>query len=305
MNFVVGLATPFDLGYTLESGQVFRWEHRGEWWYGVVDGGVLKLKRDGEALTCVSSTDRIDSRFLSNYFRLEEDPRPILASIMVDGTMNRATQQFYGLRLVRQDPWECLASFVLATNSNIPRIKKMISNISSSFGERIVFEGTPYSAFPTPAALAEAPLSRLRSCGLGYRAPFLKKVAAAVEGGRLHFGELSMHGYDEARKILLGNLPGEKLLLGVGPKVADCVLLFSCDKDDAFPIDVWVARSLLRFYPSLIPPPLRRKLHSSSKKNLTKGEYELLSAVARRKFGKYAGYAQQYLFMLARSEGIA
>ena len=129
MEFVARLESPFDLEYTLESGQVFRWEHRGEWWYGVVEGGVLKLKRDGESLTCVSSSDRVDSRFVANYFRLEEDPRPILASIMVDSTMSRAVQQFYGLRLVRQDPWECLASFVLATNSNIPRIKKMISNI--------------------------------------------------------------------------------------------------------------------------------------------------------------------------------
>jgi len=304
MDFVVRLESPFDLEYTLESGQVFRWEHRGEWWYGVVDGGVLKVKRDGDALTCASSTDKIDSRFVANYFRLEEDPRPILASIRVDSTMNRATQQFYGLRLVRQDPWECLASFVLATNSNIPTIKKMIANVSSSFGEKIAFEGNAYTAFPTPAALAEAPLGRLRSCGLGYRAPFLKKVATAVEGGRLHFGELSMHGYDQAKRILLGSLPSGKLLLGVDPKVADCVLLFSCEKDDAFPIDVWVARSLLRFYPTLVPPALRRKLYSSTKKNLTKGEYELLSAAARSMFGKYAGYAQQYLFMLARSEGI-
>lgn len=305
MNFVVRLESPFDLEYTLESGQVFRWEHRAEWWYGVLDGGVLKVRQDGDTLTCASSADHIDSRYVANYFRLEEDPRTVLASIMVDSTMSRAVQQFYGLHLIRQDPWECLASFVLATNSNIPRIKRMVSNVCESFGERVGFEGSTYYAFPTSTSLAEAPLGRLRGCGLGYRAPFLKRVAQTVEAGKLHFGELSLRDYEEARGILLGSLPGGKLLLGVGPKVADCVLLFSCDKDEAFPIDVWVARSLLRFYPALVPPSLRRKLRSSSKKNLTKGEYELLSSEARKTFGRYAGYAQQYLFMLARSEGTA
>jgi N-glycosylase/DNA lyase len=305
LEFAVRLESPFDLEYTLESGQVFRWEHRGEWWFGVVDGGVLKVKLDGETLSCKSSTDRLDGRFVANYFRLDEDPRSILSSIRKDSTITRAVQKFYGMRLLRQDPWESLASFVLATNSNIPRIKQMVSNVSASFGQNMAFEGGTYSTFPTAGALAEAGLTRLRKCGLGYRAPFLKRVAEAVDRGKLDFSELSLVRYEKARETLLGRLLGEKLLLGVGPKVADCVLLFSCGKDQAFPIDVWVARSLLRFYPSLVGPSLRRKLGSTTKKNLTRREYGQLSSAARRHFGKHAGYAQQYLFMLARSEGIA
>lgn len=294
--------SPFDLGYTLESGQVFRWEHRGEWWYGVVDGGVLKVKRDGEALSCASNSDRIDGRFVTDYFGLDEDPRPIYESIMTDPVMTRAVQEFYGMRLIRQDPWECLASFVLATNSNIPRIRKMVSSICAAFGEESAFEGEVYWRFPKPEALAEATLGELEKCGLGYRAPFLKKVAESVDSGRLDFSELSLLGYEKARETLLSRLFGEKLLLGVGPKVADCVLLFSCGKDEAFPIDVWVARSLLRFYPTLIEPALRLKLGRASKKSLTRGEYERISAAARNHFGRYAGYAQQYLFVMARSE---
>lgn len=299
---MVRLDSPFDLEYTLESGQVFRWEHREEWWHAVLGDGVLKVKRDGEALTCRSSSEKLDGKFVANYFRLEEVPRPILDSIMGDSTMARAVQEFYGMRLIRQDPWECLASFVLATNSNIPRIRKMVSSLCSAFGERLTFEGAAYSTFPTAEVLAGASLTGLRSCGLGYRAPFLKRVAQAVAGGRLNLGELALRDYREAKQMLLSRLPGRKLLLGVGPKVADCVLLFSCRHDEAFPIDVWVARALLRFYPEMVPPGLRKKLGASSKKNLTNGEYEMISAAARRRFGRYAGYAQQYLFMLARSE---
>jgi len=305
LDFAVRLESPFDLEYTLESGQVFRWERTGEWWYGIAAGGVLKARIDGEALTCSSSSEKIDGRFVTNYFRLDEDPRPILTSIMRDDTMARAVQQFYGLRLIRQDPWECLASFVLATNSNIPRIRKMVSSLCSSFGEKLAFEGRAYAAFPTAGVLAEAPLTRLRNCGLGYRAPFLRQVARAVDRGRLNLGELALVNYERAKKMLLGRLPRRKLLLGVGPKVADCVLLFSCSKDEAFPIDVWVARSLLRYYPELVTPTLRLKLEASSKKNLTTAEYDALSAAARSRFGEYAGYAQQYLFMLARSEGVS
>jgi N-glycosylase/DNA lyase len=205
--------------------------------------------------------------------------------------------------LVRQDPWECLVSFVLATNSNIPRIMKMISNLCSAFGRRLAFEGDAYSEFPTPEALAEAPLSRLRSCGLGYRAPFVKKVAGVVDNGELDLGELALADYEKARDLLLRRLPRGKLLLGVGPKVADCVLLFSCGKDEAFPIDIWVARSLLKYYPSLVSPALTRRLAATSKKNLSLREYDALSAAARGRFGGWAGYAQQYLFMLARAEG--
>ncbi len=135
LEFALRPESPFALEYTLESGQVFRWEHRGEWWYGVVGGGVLKVRTEGDALSCVSSSDRIDSRYVASYFRLDEDPRPMFLSLMTDSVMARAVQEFYGMRLIRQDPWECLASFVLATNANIPRIRKMVSNVCDSFGD--------------------------------------------------------------------------------------------------------------------------------------------------------------------------
>ncbi|MDV3277305.1 MAG: hypothetical protein LYZ69_02415 [Nitrososphaerales archaeon] len=301
MEFTVGPRTPFSLDYTLDSGQVFRWEHRDEWWYGILNGGVLKVKQEGDSLRCGSSTDELDGAFVRNYFRLDEDLQPILVSIMKDETITSAVQEFFGMRLIRQDGWECLASFVLATNSNIPRIKTMVSNVCAAYGETIEFEGATYHLFPKAETLAEASLGKLEECGLGYRAPYLKKVADAVDKGRIDLGELSLLDYEGARDLLLRRLSGEKLLLGVGPKVADCVLLFSCGKDEAFPIDVWIARSLARFYPHLLDPRLRKKL-GGAKPSLTSRDYERISASARRHFGRYAGHAQQYLFMMARSE---
>ncbi len=302
MEFSIGLESPFSLDYTLESGQVFRWENRGEWWYGVVSGGVIKVKQEGDTLRCISGSDLLNGAFVRNYFRLDESLQDVLSSFMKDETMNQAVQKFYGMHLLRQERWECLASFVLATNSNIPRIRKMVAAICSRFGEPLQFEGVHYQAFPKPEALAAASVAELRESGLGYRAPFLKRVATSVDEGKVDFSEVSLQDYQEARRTLLKELFGEKLLLGVGPKVADCVLLYSFGKDEAFPIDVWVARELAKSYPKLLTPELRRKLAPKHAAKLARGDYDRLSSSARTFFGRYAGYAQQYLFMLARAE---
>lgn len=303
MEFVLGIGSPFSLDYTLGSGQVFRWENRGEWWYGVVSKVVLKLKQEGDSLRCVSSADAIGSEFVRSYFRLDEDLQSVLASVMKDEMMTAAVQRFYGLRLIRQTFWECLGSFVLATNSNIPRIKKMVGSVCSKFGERLEFEGQEYHAFPEPEVLADATVAELKECGLGYRAPFIKRVAESVAQARIDGGELSLMDYESAHRALMNVLLGEKLLPGVGPKVADCVLLYSCGKNEAFPIDVWIARELAESYPRLIPKTIRRKFSPEKKARLTRAEYSTVSSSVRAYFGQYAGYAQQYLFMMARDRG--
>lgn len=301
MEFTLGLEAPFSLDYTLDSGQVFRWERRGEWWYGVVAGGVVKVRAEQDSLQCVSSMEVLGSSFLRSYFRLDEPFESVLASIAKDSTMNEVVQRFYGLRLVQQERWECLASFILATNSNIPRIKKMVAAVCSRFGDLLEFEGARFSSFPKPEALAGARLSDLTDCGLGYRASFLKRVAESVAAGRIDFTELTQLDYESAQKLLVSELLGEKILLGVGPKVADCVLLYSCRKDEAFPIDVWIARELLRSYPRLLAPDIRKKLRSAQKIRLGLADYAKVSKSARKYFGSYAGYAQQYLYSMARS----
>jgi len=300
MQFSVALGSPFALDYTLESGQLFRWEKKGEWWCGVVSGGVILVRQEGDVLRCVSSSDLLDTAFVARYFRLDEEFDHILASISKDEVIIRAIQRFYGLRLVRQERWECLASFVLATNANIPRIRKMIASICARWGEGFDFEGSNYHRFPTPEALATASEKELRLAGLGYRAPYLKRVSVSVSQGKVDFDRLSELGYDDSRRLLLAELSGAKLLPGVGPKVADCVLLYSLGKDEAFPIDVWLTKALAKSYPRLLGPSLRRKLARAESPKLSPGEYIDVSAKVRAHFGHYAGYAQQYLFAAVR-----
>jgi len=306
MEYAVDLGDePFNLEYTLESGQVFRWEKGGEWWYGVLGEGVLKLRQESNSIYCLSGSGALDATFVRRYFRLEDDLKSIIGTFIKDRVMRGAAQRFYGLRLMRQDKWECLASFILATNSNIPSIKRMITNVCEKFGEALAFEGLEYRKFPLPDVLAEATVAELRECGLGYRAPFLKRVAQAVHEGRVELSELELLDYLEARELLLKKLLGAKLLLGVGPKVADCVLLFSCDKLEAFPIDVWVARALSKFYPQLLARTTARRLASVATRSLSGGLYESISSAAMAHFGDYGGYAQQYLYMLARTERVS
>jgi len=305
MEFTMGLDFPFSLDYTLESGQVFRWERKGEWWYGVVSGGALKLRSEQDSIRCVSSSDVLGSAFVRRYFRLDEPLEDVLGSIAKDDVMREAVQKFYGLRLIQQERWECLASFLLATNANIPRIKKMVASVCATYGDPFEFEGSQMKAFPRPEILAEAELSELVNCGLGYRAPFLKRVAGAVASGRIDFTELADMDYEKARAELLRELLGEKVLPGVGPKVADCVLLYSFGKDEAFPIDVWISRELVKSYPKLIPRRIRAKLRTGAKAKLTAADYNEISKAARARFGGYAGYAQLYLYSAARSRPTA
>lgn len=295
--------TPFDLSIILESGQVFRWEYKDGWWYGVIDSGVVKIRQDGSSLRCISSTDEINQEYIRTYFRLDEDFEGVLSAIMKDNVINEAIQHFYGLRLIRQPTWECLVSFVIATNSNIPRIRRMISNICRRYGSTVLFEGLEYNLFPTPQALAGATVKDLEECGLGYRAKYVRRVAEAVYNGKVDLSELLIGDYEQGRETLIRKVLGKKDLLGIGPKAADCVLLFSCDKDEAFPIDVWITRAVERYYKTVVGRDLARKLklRLSGRQNLALGTYDALSSRLRSYFGTYAGYAQQYLFLLARA----
>ncbi len=303
MEFKLNLSNvPFDLGHTLDSGQAFRWVKRGEWWTGVLPDGAIKVKQEEASLVCVTATDRLIPRLVHEYFRIDDSLERIYSKIMKDDHITEAIQRYYGLRLIKQDVWECLVSFVIATNSNIPRIKLMISNLCERFGERGSFEGAQYALFPTPDSLARASVEELRACGLGYRARFVRSVAQKVSSGSVNLEELKLLDYESARDLLIERLLREKTLLGIGRKAADCVLLFSCGKDSSFPIDVWMARVLSQYYPFLFDKDVAERLnsHVSNSGRLSGGAYEKVSSSVREYFGEYAGYAQQYLFHDAR-----
>jgi N-glycosylase/DNA lyase len=308
LEFRLNLANlPFDLGHTLDSGQAFRWGQRGEWWYGVLPNGPIKVRQEEASLICVSGDEHLESHSVRLYFRLDDDLERVYSKIMKDPQITEAIQRYYGLRLIQQDVWECLVSFVIATNTNIPRIKLMISNICERFGEKVTFEGDQYALFPRPEALAGASREELASCGLGYRARFVKSVAEKVSTGNVSLDELKLLDYERAKEVLTERLLGEKTLLGIGRKAADCILLFSCGKDSAFPIDVWMAKVLAKYYPKLFDRDIAKRLasHVSKETRLSGAAYESVSASMRDYFGEYAGYAQQYLFHDARKSKLA
>jgi N-glycosylase/DNA lyase len=169
----------------------------------------------------------------------------------------------------------------------------MLSKLSLKFGERKIFDGLDFYTFPTDGKLAFASENGLRECGLGYRAKYVQATAKKIYESKIELESLKTLPYLEARKRLV-EFPG------VGLKVADCVLLFSLEKLEAFPVDVWVKRVILNHYANLFPEALVKKL--STNESLSNSEYEKLNAFGRSYFGKYAGYAQEYLYHYERTQ---
>jgi N-glycosylase/DNA lyase len=286
--------TPFNLEHTLRCGQSFRWEKLGDWWYGVVEEKVIKIRQVEDRLLFQGFPERVNADFVKNYFRLDDDLPAILSRIDKDEHIRRAIRYFHGLRISRQEPWECLISYICATYKNIPAIKNMIFNLSKRFGRKITFDGYRFYTFPKPEDLAQAGLEEIRECNLGFRAERVLETSKIVDSGELNLEDLRKTDYEKAKRELL-SLPG------VGQKVADCVLLFSLDKLEAFPVDVWMKRVILGFYPSHFEDSFIERI--SGRGSITPSEYETISSFGRRYFGEYAGYAQEYLFSLSRSQG--
>ena len=289
MNIHLSHSCPFNLDFTLCCGQSFRWEKRGGWWYGIDRKKVFKIRQIDDELMFESA----DANFIKEYFGLRDDLPTILSQVAKDEHVKKAVKAFKGLRILRQDPWECLTSYICATYKNIPAIKQMLFNLSEKFGDKTVFNGYDFYTFPTPARLAKASVKELAECGLGYRARYISETAKMIYEGNVDFESLRKANYEKARQKLLN-------FLGVGLKVADCVLLFSLGKLEAFPVDVWIKRVILKYYANHFPSEFIRKI--SSKKSLANSEYERLNLFGRRYFGKYAGYAQEYLYHFEKTQ---
>jgi N-glycosylase/DNA lyase len=264
------LTVPFDLDATLCCGQVFRWEKRGEWWSGVVGDRALKVRQDGETL----EFSGVDETFITSYDHVR-----------------KALHEFYGLRIIQQDPWECLVSFICATYKSVAAIRQMLLRLSARFGEKVKIEGHDCYAFPTAERLAKASLRELETCGLGYRAQYVLETSKMVCAGGCDFAALKKLPYKDAKKTL-------RKFPGVGSKVADCMLLFGLSRLEAFPVDVWVKRILLRYYAEHFPGEFLEKL--SHQKGFSDADYEQLCGFGREYFGAFAGYAQEYLYHYER-----
>ncbi len=279
----------FDLDFSLCCGQVFRWKKLGGWWYGVVGEDVFKVRQCGSEL----EFEGVSEDFVRYYFGLNDDLKQISRCISKDDYIRKALRRFEGLRLVRQKPWACLIGFICSTYKNIAAIELMLQKLSVKFGEKRVFDGHDFYLFPTVEKLAFASEADLKECGLGYRAKYVQKTAEKILDEKINLKNLKSLSYLEARNLLL-EFPG------VGMKVADCVLLFSLEKFEAFPVDVWVKRVILNHYADQLPVEMVKKMQSHN--SLTNGEYLKISDFARNYFGAYAGYAQEYLYHFERTQ---
>ena len=294
----IKVPVPFNLNYSLECGQVFRWRKIGEYWYRVLGNGVVKVRQIGSYLEC-SGSDGIDwHSIIQNYFRFDDDLYPILREINRDRFISDAIGAYRGLRILRQDPLECMLSYICATNTNIPQIERIIDNLCRMFGERIIFDGKEFYKFPTAETLARATVASIRECKAGYRAEFIKATAEIIDEDVSIFDKIRSCIYEEAREELLKKFQKHKVFKGVGPKVADCVLLFSLDKLEALPIDVWILKIIVKKYASLFEKEFITKIKAGG---LSSKDYGIVSKAMRGYFGRYAGYAQEYIYHYART----
>ena len=269
----------YDLAATLSSGQAFRWRYVGDAWEGVIGEHWVRLKAEPEAI-CAEAAERIsDWSWLTEYLQSNLDLASVLLTFPRDEPLQASVAACRGLRLLRQDPWETLASFILSSTKQIVQIQQIVGFLCVRFGRPlVVLEGhEPVHAFPTAERLALASESELRACKMGFRAPNLLKSARMINDGSVDLARIADLSVDEAREKLC-ELPG------VGHKIANCVLLFAYGFQQAFPIDVWVMKALRQLYFPKRRPTAKR-----------------LIKFTNSYFGPNAGYAQQYLFHYMRT----
>ena len=269
----------YDLVTTLTSGQAFRWKQIGDGHEGVIGHRWVRLHVRENRLHATTTAPVDDWGWLTDYLQLTVDLPAVLGSFPDDAPLRAATTACPGLRLLRQDQWECLASFILSSTKQIVQIQQCVALLCERFGEVITgLEGKTHFAFPTYHRLAAASEAELRACKLGFRAKYLRGTAQMLVAREVELTDLAGLTTDDARAGLM-RFPG------VGRKIADCVLLFAYGRQDAFPVDVWVLKALRTLYFPKRQPTSKRLMH-----------------FAATYFGPNAGYAQQYLFHYVRTQ---
>ncbi len=275
----------FNLEDIFECGQCFRWNKEDDSYIGVIKDAVVKVKKEKDKVTFEGTSVRNESfkDIIYEYFDLNTDYRELKDILRkVDSNMKEAISFGEGIRILNQDLWECIISFIISANNNIPRIKGIIERISKNYGRKIEFEGKEYYLFPTPEELSKASKEDLRALGTGFRDIRIYNTTKKIFEDKEYLSRIeNLSSTDEMREELLK-------LDGVGPKVADCILLFSLKRFDVFPIDVWVRRVMNDLY-----------IHAQDEDRINKKE---ILKIANDKFGSLSGLAQQYLFYWKREE---
>ncbi|WP_423998797.1 DNA-3-methyladenine glycosylase family protein [Haloarcula salina] len=291
------LAGGIELQSTVESGQSYLWNREdgrmyetegatgddGWYWTTVRREGtphVIRVRQREARLEWESTVEA--ERDVRRLLRLGDDLDEIRAAAPDDEVVQDAYDAYWGMRLVRDPPFGSLISFICSAQMRVSRIHGMQRALREAYGETVEFDGATYRAYPTPSALAETSEDALRDLGLGYRAPYVQRTAEMVATGEAHPDEATGLDYEAARESLTR-------FVGVGQKVADCVLLFSLDFLEAVPLDTWIRSTIEEYYPEC-----------------DRGNYADTSRAIRSALGgEYAGYAQTYLFHYLRTGGDA
>lgn len=268
----------FNLKYTLECGQCFRWKKIDDFEYiGVIKDRVIKIKQINDELIVSSNNNDDLENVVKNYFDLDTDYRFIEDAISkIDEKIKCAVKNTTGIRILNQDFFETLMSYIISANNNIPRISKSVDLISEKYGKEVIFEDKSYYLFPTFEQLENVTEEEFRKCGVGFRARYLKQAVEDVLNNNIDIDNITCMDTEKIKERLLN-------LMGVGPKIADCILLFACNKKEVFPVDVWVERIMTNLYFD----------------NIKTNKKEILE-YANKNFGTYAGIIQQHLFYNVR-----
>lgn len=258
------LPATFDPQQTLDCGQAFRWKPCGEdYWQGTAKGHTLRLRREGDSLRVLCSSGEFDELW-RDYFDLDTDYEKIRGVLSaINPVMSAAAEYAPGIHILRQEPWETLCSFIISQNNNIPRIQGIIERLCEMLGEPIGDSG--FFDFPSAEIIAAKTVDELAPLRAGFRAKYLIDAAKKVVSGEVDLVKISNEPVDFGREEL-------QKIVGVGPKVAECTLLYGFHKTECFPMDVWMKRAMAQLLPNLSPED----------------------------FGQNAGIAQQYIFHYSR-----
>lgn len=252
-----------DLALTLDCGQAFRWEEQADGsWSGAAFGKFLNIKKVSSGTFVLNTTAEDFYAVWNSYFDLNRDYESICERLKQDSLVAATIDEYYGIRILNQEPWEALVSFIISQQNNIKRIKGIIKRLCDTYGDKIC-DG--WNSFPSAEALSMLSVKDFEEIGAGYRGKYLKKLADDTAAGKIRLDEIKNMSLEDAKKALLN-------IYGVGIKVADCALLFGFQFVECFPVDVWMKR-VLAFYPDGLPECFRG----------------------------YEGIAQQYLFHWARN----
>ncbi|MGO5067209.1 DNA-3-methyladenine glycosylase 2 family protein [Clostridium sporogenes] len=279
----------FELPHIFECGQCFRWYKEKENSYiGVAYGKVIEVEKVNNDVILYNATEEGFKDIWAEYFDLYRDYGEIKNILSKDDILAKSVKFGHGIRLLKQDPFEIIVSFIISANNRIPMIKRAIKNISEKWGNSVEYKGNIYYSFPTVNQLKDATEEELKACGVGFRAKYIKDTVNKIYKNSIKDDSYEKE-YDMSWIKMQPDDLCHKMLQnynGIGAKVADCAMLFSMGKYSAFPVDVWVKRAMQYFY--LAPDVSLKKIRD----------------FGREKFGELSGFAQQYLFYYARENKI-